>query len=115
MDKTKERIYIKNLPLDELIYTLWLHAKTSSYLLECNEEDVPILTYKKIQKDLPHFYKSIPFDLNIYYGRMMYVRIENEYMDISHYNIVNRIDINKKIRELKKKEMKKLVLKYYIM
>lgn len=112
-DNNPEKIYIKYIDLEEIIYTLWQNAKTSSYLFECSVEDMPILTKAELKKDINAFIKQIPFELSIYYGRMIYVKFESDFMDVSSYNTLNRTKIQKKINKLKINEMKSAALTFY--
>lgn len=107
-------IFIKYLPKDQLLYELWKSAKKSKYFYYCPEL-IPNLTVEQAANDINHMlYSGRSLSLTTYYGKMMYINITNEMVDVNEYNIYNGDGVAEKIiQELKKQELNNTICTYY--
>lgn len=108
-------IYIKYLPKDILLYTLWENARCATYFNNCNEL-IPKLTLCKTQRDIKFMITvGRNIHLTIYYGKLLFIDITKDYIDVSKYNFYNGKGLAKKIIDLLKvREMQKIICKYYL-
>ncbi len=107
-------VYIKHISKDLLLYELWKAARNSPNLYHCAELR-PILTPEITKNDINQMIvNNRNIDLTTYYGRMLYIDITNDYVDVLNYDIYNGFGAAKKVIDrLKEQELKKTVCVYF--
>jgi len=110
----KNKIYIKYLPKDELLYNLWKNANPARYFNKCRNA-LPNLSINKAKRDINYMIcNNRNIELTTYYGKTLYIDITGDYVDVFAYNLYNgKCQANKIINEIKICELKKTILKYY--
>ncbi len=108
------QIYIKYLPKDTLLYSLWQKARLSPNFYYCKELS-PVLTLDEARKDIICMIADgRAIDLTTYYGRMLFVDITGDYLDAFSYDLYNGKNSAKKIIDfLKEQELRRTVCNYY--
>jgi len=108
------RVYIKYLPKDVLLYRLWQNAKISHYFRFCKEL-VPVLTIDIAKNDIQQMIiNNRAINLTTYYGRILYINITDDYVDVFKYNLCNGNGLAEKIiSQLKKEEMQSTICTFY--
>lgn len=103
------KIMIKYLPKDEVLYELWLCAKTSPKLKYC--EDLPVADLQTIRDDINYMIENNrSIKLTVYYGRMIYTDITPDEVDFSDYIAHNRnLTFIKKINTLKLHQLARMI------
>jgi hypothetical protein len=108
------QVYIKHLAKDLLLYELWKAARNSPNLYHCSEMR-PTLTYEVTKSDINYMIdNNRKIDVTTYYGRMLYIDISGDYVDVLNYDIYNgRGAAQKIIDKLKERELQKSVCVYF--
>lgn len=108
-------IFIKYLPKDQLIYQLWRNAKYS-YMLKYCPMKRPELSIDYIRKDIINMLNNkFPIYLGMYYGKDLFIDISGDYLNAKYYDkFCGKYSAKKIISNLKLAEMKKSIMRYYI-
>lgn len=109
-----DMIYIKHLPLGKLLWSLWSHAKLDRYMQLCPKL-APKLTIQKAWRDINFMtMDNRKIALTTYYGRLLFVDITGDYLDVFTYDMYNGRNMAKKItNKLKLEELKNTMCKFY--
>lgn len=107
-------VYIKHLSKDILLYKLWEAARNSPNLHYCAEY-YPVLTLELTKNDINFMINDgRNLDLTTYYGKMLYIDITNDYVDVFMYEVYNGNGSAKKIiKQLKEQELRKAICTFY--
>ena len=110
-----DKIYIKYLPKDKLLYYLWRGARLSTYFVYCNDK-IPILTLSKARRDINYMLQNkSDIKLTTYYGRPLFINISTHWISSDDYNIYNgKNTLERIVKRIKLEEMQKSILRYYI-
>lgn len=113
-DDDNDLIYIKHLPMGKLLWALWSNAKLDRYMQLCPEL-APELTQAQAWRDINFMLMDQrPIALTTYYGRLLFVDITNDYLDVFTYDMYNGSGMAKKItNKLKLEELLRSMCKYY--
>ena len=94
---TSNLIYIKYLPKAEIIYNLWVHAKYAKYADDCIDK-MPTLYLNDVKKDLLEMEKNKrDIELTLYYGKMLFININGDYLNPATYDSYNGYKLAKYI------------------
>lgn len=102
--------YIKHLDISRLLFNLWSAAR---YTIWCIDDPrKPVLTMEICQRDIATMIASgRPLDLDIYYGKPLYVDLSDEVLDTTRYNRYNgKNSAEKIVAQMQKTEMHLSVL-----
>ena len=107
-------IFIGLLPKDELLLALWKEARVAQYFYNCPEK-LEELTLDVVRCDINNMIMNgRDIDLTTYHGKLLYINITSDTIDIADYNMYNGIGKAEKIiNNLKKIELEKTALNYY--
>jgi hypothetical protein len=107
-------LFIKYLPKDKLLYNLWMNAKQAQYMYFCPELS-PKLTMMTVRQDINYMiHNKRELDLTTYYGRLLFIDISGDYVDVFTYNLYNgNCKVESIINELKIEELGRSIVKYY--
>lgn len=102
------------MPRDILLHRLWSNAKPSQYFYYCPEMKHN-LTLDQVRDDINNMLSNgSEISMTSYQGKLLYVKISEDYMDPLQYNSYNGNGLAEKIiSEIKKEEMNKVLLSYY--
>lgn len=79
-------LYIKNLPLDEMLYRLWDRAK---YIPLFAKSDKPIATLKDCQLCISQLLHDETVNITTFFGKKLFLEFDTEYLDYEEYNYIN--------------------------
>lgn len=83
------KVYIGLIPKDQLLYELYQRAKPSNYFRHCKEL-LPKLEFSDVRRDLYWLIvNKSRIDFTVYYGKMLYIDITDNYVDTTDYNARN--------------------------
>jgi len=107
-------VYIKYLPKDVLLYRLWCNARPAQYFYYCPETR-HTLTLDQVRDDINNMLANgTEITLGSYQGKLLYVKISDDYLDTLQYNSHNgNGSAERIINEIKKEELNKVLLAYY--
>lgn len=107
------KIFIGMLSKYELLYNLWVNA-IPSRLIGRKANLVPDLNMEDVIDTIDSMIKSKSrLALSIYFGKDLHIDITGKYFEPKKYEEYNGISANKIVRDLKTKELKKSIVKYY--
>jgi len=114
VDNDSGMLFIKFLPKDKLLWSLWKHAKHAQYMYYCSDL-APELTLQRARKDVNYMIQdNRDIELTTYYGRLVFVDISGDYLDAFTYNLYNgRGTAERIITNLKIEELMRSIVKYY--
>jgi hypothetical protein len=114
----EDKLYIKFIDKSELLYELWKNAKPTHYFYECPEMGF-IIDLDTVKNDIKNIMTSDGYlgkiSFSVYQGKNIYIELTNDYLKYDLYNLLNgQQKAEKIVTELKVKEIKKSILKYYV-
>jgi hypothetical protein len=101
-----EKVYIKHLPKDKLLYELWKSAKPARQFYYCKDL-IPEVDKSTITDDINHMIaNNRRIDLTTYHGKQLFIDITDDFVDCFDYDLYNGHGVAEKIIiDLKKEEL----------
>lgn len=110
----EDKIYIKFIDKSDLLFELWKNAKTTHYFYDCPEMSYNIDIHK-VKQDIQNMINNKKIDVSVYHGKNLYVELSGDYLKSNLYNLLNgKSKAEQIVSELKIRELKKTILKYYL-
>jgi hypothetical protein len=107
-------VFIKYLPKDKLLFSLWKEARMAQYFYYCPEQ-LEQITIDNVTSDINFMIMNgRDIDLTTYHGKLLYINITPDVIDVFNYDMYNgRGKAKLIINKLKKDELEKSIVAYY--